>query len=102
MVLITHLTSPSSSIFWRVSTVRGVDASTQTPPSFNLMAVDRPPIGTIPIRVKGLLTWNINNGRHRVSSTNSLPGEDPNVFRNLEQLDKDDVSHYDVDNKPLE
>ena len=56
MVLIAHLTSPSSSIFWRVSTVRGVDASTQTPPSFNLMAVDRPPIGTIPIRAKGLLT----------------------------------------------
>jgi hypothetical protein len=55
-MLIAHLTSPNSSIFMRVSSVSGVDASTQTPPCLNLIAVDRPPIGNNPSRANGLFS----------------------------------------------
>jgi hypothetical protein len=40
----------------RVSSVSGVDASTQTPPCLNLIAVDRPPIGNNPSRANGLFS----------------------------------------------
>jgi hypothetical protein len=53
-----YFTGPSSSSFAFVSASRGVEASTQTPPSRNLIAVDRPPKGKIPNRVKGLMRWN--------------------------------------------
>lgn len=81
-----HLTSPSSSILLRVSCVSGVDASTQTPPCRNLIAVDLPPIGNIPSRAKGLssrreilagariwirsLTW--RRSRHLLQPTEQL------------------------------
>lgn len=50
----TYLTGPSSLILVLVSWSRGVEASTQTPPSLNLIAVDRPPIGNTPYLANGL------------------------------------------------
>lgn len=50
----TYLTGPSSLILIFVSRSRGVEASTQTPPSLNLMAVDLPPIGNTPYLANGL------------------------------------------------
>lgn len=49
-----HLTVPNLSTVVLVSSVRGVDANTQTFPSDSLMAVERPPQGRNLKRVKGL------------------------------------------------
>lgn len=50
----TYLTGPSSLILVFVSWSRRVEASTQTPPSLNLTAVDLPPKGNMPYLANGL------------------------------------------------
>lgn len=50
----THLTSPNSASFALVSSVNGVEAMTHTSPVDSLMAVERPPAGKTPSKVKGL------------------------------------------------
>lgn len=47
-----------------VSGVKGVEASTQTSPVDSLIAVDRPPNGKIPNRVKGLPNGWVSGSSH--------------------------------------
>lgn len=76
-----HFTGPSSSSLVLVSSVSGVDAKSQTPPSRILIAVDRPPNGTTPNRENGLKKPSLLV--LAIELTIYSPRECPNTRRNL-------------------
>ncbi len=81
----SHLTSPSSASFCFVSSVRGVEARIHTPPDSSLMAVERPPMGSVPNSTKGLRggQW-ISFARPESYYYSCLPRERPDILRDLE------------------
>ena len=76
----SYCTGPNSPSFDLVSWLNGVEAKIQTPPFLSLMAVDRPPTGTQPNRVKGL--HNISEERLKRAEADE-PRESEDIFSDL-------------------